>query len=229
MTGEPPLEDLADLNVAHWQSQSDQRNILHVARVPILHGAGFDEDTKITIGPSAMIRTSDPQSRLEYVEHSGSAIGAGDKDLQNIEFQMQTMGLQLLVPQPGGKSATGEIRDDAKERSPLAMAARALGHALEESLGFMAEYTGKGEKGGSVRVNDDLALSIGQADLDWLLNAVNSGKISQETFWAECRRRNVLSSSFDPETEKDRIASEAPTLDAGPRKGMNLGQPGAAA
>src|SRR5262249_43981635 len=33
MCGEPPLEDLADLNVAHWQSSSDQRNILHVARV----------------------------------------------------------------------------------------------------------------------------------------------------------------------------------------------------
>jgi hypothetical protein len=229
MTGEPPLEDLADLNVAHWQSQSDQRNILHVARVPILHGAGFDEDTKITIGPSAMIRSSDPQAKLEYVEHSGAAIGAGDKDLQNLEFQMQTMGLQLLVPQPGGKTATGEIRDDAKERSPLAMMARALGQALTQSVGFMAEYAKKGDNGGTIRVNDDLALSIGQADLQFLLDAVNSGQISKETFWAELRRRNTLSSSFDPETEKDKIASEAPSLDAGPGNGLDLGQPGAAA
>jgi hypothetical protein len=34
--GEPPLLDLAYLNVKHWQSQSDQDNILHIARVPIL-------------------------------------------------------------------------------------------------------------------------------------------------------------------------------------------------
>ena len=32
----PPLMDLAWLNLAHWQSSSDQRHILHIARVPIL-------------------------------------------------------------------------------------------------------------------------------------------------------------------------------------------------
>jgi hypothetical protein len=112
MEGEPPLEDLADLNVAHWQSQSDQRNILHVARVPILFMAGFTDDDNIEIGASRAIRANKPDANMAYVEHSGNAIGSGDKDLQNLEFQMQTQGLQLLVPQPGGKSATGEIHDD---------------------------------------------------------------------------------------------------------------------
>jgi hypothetical protein len=36
MMGISPLRDLAYLNVKHWQSQSDQDTILHVARVPIL-------------------------------------------------------------------------------------------------------------------------------------------------------------------------------------------------
>jgi len=35
MQAKPPLLDLAWLNVEHWQSASDQSNILHVARVPI--------------------------------------------------------------------------------------------------------------------------------------------------------------------------------------------------
>jgi hypothetical protein len=65
MTGEPPLEDLADLNVAHWQSQSDQRNILHVARVPILFGAGFDERAAtLVVGAGTMARSSDPDAKL---------------------------------------------------------------------------------------------------------------------------------------------------------------------
>ncbi len=56
MVGSPPLEKLAELNVAHWQSQSDQRNILHVARVPILFASGIGEDTQLNVGASEMIR-----------------------------------------------------------------------------------------------------------------------------------------------------------------------------
>jgi hypothetical protein len=41
--GISPLRDLAYLNVKHWQSQSDQDTILHVARVPILALIGGDE------------------------------------------------------------------------------------------------------------------------------------------------------------------------------------------
>ena len=41
MTARPPLIDMAWLNLAHWQSASDQRHILHVARVPILFGRGL--------------------------------------------------------------------------------------------------------------------------------------------------------------------------------------------
>jgi hypothetical protein len=139
MTFEPPLQDLADLNVAHWQSQSDQRNILHVARVPILFGSGFDESDKMVIGANTMARTTNPNAKLEWVEHSGAAIDAGDKDLQNLEQQMQTQGLQLLVPAPAAKTATGEMHDDEKENSPLAMKAHALGDAIEGAFGFMAE------------------------------------------------------------------------------------------
>lgn len=150
MTGAPPLGELADLNVAHWQSSSDQRNLLHVARVPILFGAGFKEEAIIEVGASSMVRTSDTGATLQYVEHAGQAIGSGQKDIEHLEFQMQQCGLQLLVPNPG-QTATGEIRDNVKENSPLAMMALALQDALEMSLGFMAQFEGLGpDKGGSV-------------------------------------------------------------------------------
>src|SRR5262249_31977754 len=81
MCGAPPLEKLAELNVAHWQSSSDQRNILHVARVPILFGAGFGEDAQVTVGAATMMRSSDPNAKLSYVEHTGAAIGAGQAEI----------------------------------------------------------------------------------------------------------------------------------------------------
>jgi hypothetical protein len=163
-----------------------------------------------------MMRNSNPAARLEYVEHSGAAISAGRDELQDLLFAMQTMGLQLLVPQPGGKTATGEIRDDAKENSPLAMMARALQDALESSFEFMAEYIGLGpDAGGSIVVNTDFGVRAGSADLQQFLDAANAGQISKKTFWAEWQRRGALSDSFDADAEKELIESETPTLDPG--------------
>ena len=46
MTAEPPLKNLAWLNIAHWQSESDQRNILRFARLAplVITGVPKDED-----------------------------------------------------------------------------------------------------------------------------------------------------------------------------------------
>lgn len=228
MQGKPPLAKLAEINVAHWQSSSDQLNILHVARVPILFGAGFDPDAKVVIGARSMVRTNNPDAKLTYVEHSGAAIGAGDKDLTNLELQMQALGLQMLVDNPGGQTATGEIRDDVKENSPLAMAATALQDALEAAFEFMAQFAGKPPlAGGSVIVNHDFGVTGSTGDLQYLTQAVIGNKLSKETYWEELQRRGTLGEGFDPEVEADRLEAEAPDLGMGvpPGGGMDLSPP----
>lgn len=225
MIGEPPLEDLADLNVAHWQSSSDQRNILHVARVPVLFGAGFDADTTISIGANTMVRNSNPAATLEWVEHTGAAIGAGQTDLDKLELQMQVQGLQLLIPQPSGQTATGEVLDNAKENSPLAMMAMALGDALECAFGFMADYMGvkantksgtdSDDRGGSIDVNTDFGVGTGTGvDLPVLLQACTAGKLTNKTFLSELKRRDILADSVDVDAELALIEEQAPELTA---------------
>lgn len=225
MTFAPPLEKLAELNVAHWQSQSDQRNILHVARVPILFAAGWQNDDQLTISAGNMVRHSDPNAKLTFVEHAGAAIAAGDKDLENIERQMQAMGLQLLIDGPGGQSATGEIRDDAKENSPLAMMARSLGDALEQALGYMGEWIGLGEdQGGEVEVNTDFGISGNIGDIQYLTQAVLGGKLDDQTYIEELKRRGTLGESVDVDAVLDRIATQKPELD-GPPMNLDEGAP----
>ena len=80
-TGEPVLEDLTDVNIAHWQSQSDQRNILHFARVPILFASGRGDDEPLTISAGTAVTSRDPAATLQWVEHSGKAIDSGRQDL----------------------------------------------------------------------------------------------------------------------------------------------------
>lgn len=213
MAGEPPLQDLADLNVAHWQSQSDQRNILTVARVPVLFGAGIEAEAVLEIGASSMVRVSNPEAKLQYVEHTGAAIGAGDKDLQNLQFQMQACGLQLLVENPD-QTATGVIRDDVKENSALAHMVAALQDSLELAFGFLAEYAGLGaDKGGSLAVNTDFGVSGRMGDIQYLTQAGIAGKIDDQTYIDELKRRGALSDSGDAEAVLHRIDAASGSMD----------------
>lgn len=76
MTATPPLIDLADLSIKHWQSSSDQDSILHTARVPILAISGMSDDDKVEIGAKSYLRLPHGATAA-YVEHTGAAIEAG--------------------------------------------------------------------------------------------------------------------------------------------------------
>jgi hypothetical protein len=212
-TGDPLLDDLADVNIAHWQSQSDQRQILHFARVPVLFAAGrSQEDGALTFSASTAVISSDPAATLQWVEHSGQAIGAGRQDLKDLEFQMETHGLQLLVAKPGAQSATGEALDAAKETSTLAMTADELKNTLEVALGWMAEYGGV-STAVEVNVNKEFGVNMMSAqDMTAMLSAVNTANLSRETFIAELARRGVIPPDTDVDEEIDRIGANAESL-----------------
>ena len=210
MIGSPPLEDLCWINVAHWQSSSDQRHILHVARVPILFGSGLGENAdKIIVGPNRMIAGPE-SSDLKYVEHSGKAIESGREDLKDLESQMKIMGLELLLPNTsgGGQTATAKSLDYADVNSPLQFMALALQDALETGLQITADWMKIGTAG-SVKVNTDYGITLRDAaDVQALIQARIAGEISDETFWTELKRRNILSEDFDMNKEKELIKKE---------------------
>ncbi len=97
MCGSPPLLNMALLNVKHWQSQSEQDNILHVARVPLLTVFGLEDGQELVIGSSSATQFSDRQKQgLEYVEHTGTSISAGKESLTDLVEQMRQAGAKLL-------------------------------------------------------------------------------------------------------------------------------------
>lgn len=209
--GRPNFDGLADLNIAHWQSASDQRNILHFARVPILVALGMSAED-FTLAVNSSIQTSRPKTEadVKWVEHEGKAIAAGRDDLKDLELRMQALGLELMIPKTGAPTATGEAIDAAKSQTPLAQMASNLKEALERILYLMALYSGE-ETSGTVNVNTDYGLSLlSQADLTVLLQAVNTGQISKHTFLKELVRRNVLMDDLDIDDEIERIKDEEP-------------------
>ncbi len=216
MTAEPRLVDLAYLNIAHWQSDSDQRNILHVARVPILFAAGLGDEentvSRLNIAATTYIK-GQLGSELSYVEHSGKGIEAGRQDLQDLEARMAQMGLNMLVKgKSGTTTATARVLDQSEADSPLGMFARELERVLMLMLDYFGVFMGMGpDNGGSVELFKDFSLTMRDAeDIKELGNMRARGDISQVTYWQELKRRGMLSDDFDPSDEIDLLDLEAP-------------------
>jgi hypothetical protein len=210
MTARPPLLDLAYLNVEHWQSSSDQSNILHVARVPILFAAGF-EDGQLTIGANTAVAATDPNAKLQYVEHTGAAIGAGRESLKALEERMSLMGAQMLVRKPGSRTATEKAIDTAESDCALSAVVLNAEDALEQALDFMAKWEGL-EDGGSIEINDDFGGWMDTLDETTLLRCRELGILSAETVFNELQRRKVISEELTWLEEADRLKKEGPPV-----------------
>jgi len=160
MCGTPPLLNLAMLNIKHWQSQSEQDNILHVARVPILSVFGLKEGQELTIGASSAMQFSDRSKQgVEYTEHTGAAVGAGTTSLAELEQQMRMAGAKLLRSENTSTKSVDQTHEEhMQEHSPLYTMANSLEDTLDNILQIMAEWLGL-DNGGNVDVRTELETS----------------------------------------------------------------------
>lgn len=215
-----PFEDLAWLNIAHWQSFSDQRNILRVARVPIVVAAGFTENEvgkNMTISTARFIRTKNPDSKLYHVEHSGKAIEAGEKDLERLEERMVILGLQPLIQRSGNQTATGKAIDTAQSHTAIQAWIRECENFIRMLYESAAKWIGED-------LHDDFKVSINN-DFGFALNAVQDVKnlidmrkqneITPKTFMHELKRRGVLSDGVNIDKELAELEELTPKPDMG--------------
>lgn len=216
MLSKPPLIELAHLNVSHWQSSSDQQNILHVARVPILAAIGVDDQYELVIGANTATKLPEG-SDLKFVEHSGAAIGAGRDDLKDLEERMRQAGAELLVLAPGNVTASQVISEDATSKCLLQSYAEQFEDSLDAALQLMALWA-KETEGGHVELFKDFgAATLAEASSKLLLDMNLAGKISDETLHSELQRRGVIAPDKTWEEEKQRIADQGPaTVDPDP-------------
>lgn len=211
MTGSPPLRDLAYLNVKHWQSQSDQDTILHVARVPILFLCGGDEKTSLTVGGSAAV-TAPTGATLEFVEHTGAAIDAGQNSLNALEEQMIQAGAELLVKKPGDRSATEAAGDAEGNKSDLQRMVEGYEDSLDAALQMLADYASL-PSGGHVELYKDFgATLLTEASGQLVLSMEQAGLISTKTAISELKRRGELAAEVDADAEAEAIADQPPPL-----------------
>lgn len=162
--GSPPLMDLAETNVAHWQSTSEQTNILHVARVPFLHIKGIqaanDKDGNPVEFELNVRKALTAGEDAKWVETSGASLAAGREDLIELQSRMDQLGLSLVSPRSGGTTATENSINAAEANSLLKDMALALSDSLEQAIWLTSFYLGIPETVGTVEVSTKFAVDL---------------------------------------------------------------------
>jgi hypothetical protein len=212
MVGVPPMMELAHLNVEHWQSKSDQQNILHVARVPILFANGL-QGVPIVVGANAIIQAESENADLKFVEHSGKAIDAGRLSLLDLEDRMRQVGAELLVIKPGNITEAQTIADNEPAMCDLQRITASVEDSLDQAIDLMARWIGE-TKGGHVSLYRDFgAATLAEASAELLFKMNAGGKLSNITLLNEMQRRGVLSPDIDLDKEVAAAKADAPVAE----------------
>jgi hypothetical protein len=210
---EPPLEDLAWMNLEHWQVRSDQRTSLSFASFAILAASGWTKDTdgEISFGPNKVLTTQDPAGKFYYVESGGAHLAAGQDEIKQLEDQMRLFGLQF---EQGGSAkqttATEKLIDTSEGVAPLHTWANNLKDGIETAFMYMYQWVGKDPKtAGSVELDPDFGLSTKDThDIDTITAARKNGDLPRGVYLEELKIKGVLNEDFDVQETLDLLDEE---------------------
>lgn len=238
LLGRSPLQDLAELNKKHWNSQSDQDNILTIARFPILAASGvssidgsdalsgdpqagsdFNGKKGVVIGPWNVLVSEEVGSKFYYVEHSGKAIKTGQDSLDTLEAKMAAYGSEFLKKSPDRQTATARAMDSQESVSPLQAITLNFIDAMQTALALTAKWMnlstkedGEEEKfhGGTVNIVTDFGPEDASGVDQAALNAMRQARdISGKQMRREAKRRGILADDFDEKANKKELEEEA--------------------
>jgi hypothetical protein len=192
LISQPPLLDIANLNITHYQRQADLIHALHIAAMPTLVLEGWDDTTgSATMGVNYAIAMQ-PGNKAYYVQADATSFDAQMQELQALEGQMSTLGVTKLFGQKFvAESAEAKRIDQAQSNSVLSIISQELESCLNQAFAFAAAYVGIEPPEVTIDRDFDYYRLIGQ-DISVLAQLNQMGKISDEMLLEVLRRGEIL-------------------------------------
>jgi len=216
LVSRPTLEDVAYLNIAHYQQYSDYANSMHKTCVPIFTVSGGGEsEGPLVLGPDTSFQFTSPDAKAAYVSHDGASLGACKLALDDLKSDIGTASLAMLAPQKrAAETAKGKEIDKGASDSKLSVTARGLQDGAERALGFHARFRGIKTGGGSLTINREYTdMSMAPEMLTALSGAVRDMKLPVRLALVPMQKGGIIDESEDltgieREMEASMIAEE---------------------
>jgi hypothetical protein len=214
----PPLEDLAEVVIAHFRNSADHEHGLFLVALPTPWVAGASGDNQaLKIGPSVCWKL-DANGRAGLLEFTGAGLAAIREAMAAKEKMMAILGGRLLLEEPHAQAetATSAMLRYGAESATLRTIASAVSAALTRALRWHAWWVGTDDEpplGTRVDLSRELLQVRATPDeVRALLMLAQAGKVSFDTFFHLLQQGGWTRPGITAEAEAAAIRSEEPGL-----------------
>ena len=212
----PPLLDLIDMNLHHYQVSADFEHGCHWSGLPtlFLFGTAPDKDNPIYIGGSSANCVSDPTGHVDYAQVEGG-FEALQKNLESKKSEMAVLGARMLENSKSAVESAETIQQRTHgEQSQLSAMSNVTSMAIQAALQIFSEWAGSTETV-EYQINTDfIPASMSPQELTALTAAWQAGLpgTSDQNVYALMQQKEMADPLITFEEEQERISTRTPQL-----------------
>lgn len=190
----PPMEGIAELNLAHYRNSADYEESTHIVGQPTPWASGITQEWSqevwggvLNLGSRAFVQLPDG-GQCGLIQATPNQLV--EQAMLRKEQQMMALGARLVDPSPAAGVTATEVRDDANiSYSILSSVSRNVSAAYTLALQWCADYANERHEP-VFELNHDFDVSkLSPQERQQLLAEYQAGGIA----WSEYRRQMRLS------------------------------------
>lgn len=205
---EPPLYDLACLNISHYQTTADLEHGAHFTALPtaVVTGHTLGDGESLSIGSQAAWVFSNDNAKANFLEFTGQGLGALENRLAKKEEQMAAQGARMLSPDKAvAEAAQTEIVRRAGELSFLSSITVSVSELMTEIIQECADWMGlNADEFSYVLTRDFMPAKMTPQELTAWVSALQTGAVSQQTFFEALQEGEMVGDTLTYEEEEGR-------------------------
>lgn len=209
---DPPLYDLAQLNLKHYQKSSEKDEVMHRCNLPVLVINELQQTRRnpneplptISLGPNTCLWNVE----AKFVEPSGSALSQTQSDIEKLEKTMSRRTLEFITGTKIIQTATEVVAQSTPVESNLAAMARAKQSAVECIFRYWVAYYKK-EYGGRIKVDEKILSMAMDNNTFAIIDKIHDKEcLSKKTYMNILQRGKILPADLNIDEELERVEEE---------------------
>lgn len=212
----PPVGGIVDCNLWHYKIYADYSHGLHWTALPTPVFIGLSAEDTVKIGSGAGVKLPEGGD-AKYLEFEGRGLDEVRTALETCENHMATLGARLLDNTKKAAEAAETVRlRQSAEISCLSTIVGTVESVLRAAIKIGAEWIGVTiDPEAAIKLQRDfVSQRITAQEITALVQAVQAGYMTTETFIEELRKGEVGSNTV--EDELDKLDSQKPVLTGSP-------------
>ena len=222
---EPPLIDLVDMNISHYQTTADYEHGCHFTGLPTPVITGYTPEidgSKFYIGSTTAWVFNRSDAKAFYLEFTGEGLGSLKANMDKKEGHMAILGARMLEVQVRGvESANTAAIHRGGEQSMLASVAQSISIGMTNVLKIFCNFAG-------APISDDVDKAVTQCKFDLnrdffpvpmdaltltaIIAAWQNGAISYETMFSNLQTAEIIPLENTAKTEMASIKANPPPM-----------------